>query len=73
MGGIGVRFVQIRRDVVVNIIEAEPKIAEAIGALPYYEGCCIGQLYVLPLPEPDENERLRADLDYLAALQGVTL
>lgn len=26
-----------------------------------------------PESEPSENERLRADIDYLAALQGVTL
>lgn len=27
----------------------------------------------VPEPEPTEAERLRADLDYLAALQGITL
>jgi len=27
----------------------------------------------LPEPEPSPEERLRADVDYLAALQGVTL
>lgn len=27
----------------------------------------------LPIPAPSEQERLRADVDFLAALQGVTL
>ncbi len=66
------KFALVEGGVVVNVIEAEPEIAGELGALPCYEGCGIGEVYAPPYALT-HAECLRADIDYLAALQGVTL
>lgn len=62
---------------IVNMIVCENgEIADEFGAVPSYEGACIGDPYdppPPPEPPPTELEQLRADVDFLAAMQGVSL
>ncbi len=48
-------------------------MAQEFGAVPSYDGARIGEAYNPPGPAPTEAEQLRADVDFLAAMTGVTL
>lgn len=63
-------------NVIENLIIATPEVANRIGALPSYTGAERGAVYHPPEPEepaPTETEQLRADVDFLAAMAGVSL
>lgn len=63
-------FLIVKDGIITNIIVADKQFANKIGALPYYDGAEIGKEYQ---PEPTELEKLRADIDYLSIMTGVTL
>ena len=47
-------------NIVINIIVSDSAFAEAIGALPAYEGAAIGEAYSPPPPPPTTEERVAA-------------
>lgn len=59
--------------VISNIIEIEDAMAAQFGAVLLPDGAKIGDKYPEPVPTPTAEEQMRADIDYLAAMQGVTL
>lgn len=66
----------VNSGVVVNMIAAEPDIAEKVGALPFYEGCRIGGLYA-PSYNPTalelcEQHITDLELDSIAMGQQIT-
>ena len=70
----------VQNGTITNMIICEnDEIAEEFGAVSSYEGARIGDPYDPPPPPepepapPTELEQLRADVDFLAAMQGVSL
>ena len=49
-------------NIIENIIVSDNTFAEAIGALPAYEGAAIGEVYNPPAPDPTWNEDVDAML-----------
>ena len=62
-------YVILENGHVSNLIEASEEVAEKLGAVEYYDGLQIGDEY-WPI---NENDRLRADVDFIAAMLGVNL
>ncbi|MBE6070214.1 MAG: hypothetical protein E7211_21360 [Clostridium lundense] len=58
--------------IVVNIIVADESFAEAIGALPVYDGCMIGEAYDPPVP-PTPTDKLEAQVFYTAMMTDTLL
>lgn len=63
---------------IINTIEVEPDLANDFGA--HYLGessLGVGDTYpekdLTPPSEPTDSDRLRADIDFLAAMMGVSL
>lgn len=48
-------FLMIEDDIIVNIVVAEPDIAEELGLLPWYDGARIGAAYIPPM-EPQQPD-----------------
>lgn len=67
----------LTNNTITNIIVCDSdEIAAQFGAVPSYDGARIGDAYdppPEPEPEPTPEEQLRADVDFLAAMQGVSL
>lgn len=67
----------VQDGMIANMLICEnDEIAKEFGAVPSYEEARIGGAYnppPLPEPPPTELEQLRADVDFLAAMQGVSL
>lgn len=67
----------VQDGMIANMLICEnDAIAKEFGAAASYEGACIGGAYnppPLPEPPPTELEQLRADVDFLAAMEGVSL
>ena len=64
--------------VIVNIIAADEGQADAIGALPVYDGAAIGGSYDPPEPEPEpapptQLDRVEAQAAYTALMTDTLL
>lgn len=55
-------------NIVINIIVSDSAFAEAIGALPAYEGAAIGEAYSPPPPPPTQLDRVEAQATYTAMM-----
>ena len=49
-------------NIIENIIVADASFAESVGALPYYEGAAIGEVYAVPEPEPEPTAEELMDI-----------
>lgn len=55
-------------NIVINIIVSDSAFAEAIGALPSYDGAAIGEAYNPPPPPPTQLDRVEAQATYTAMM-----